>query len=215
MSIQMLETPRVIVQASRAYMLTGEGLLSVPREPDHGQPRLRTTVLQTGSCIQSSRTIELSTLLEVLATGSHGLRAPRRIACVVICCLRRFLQRNTITTTTSITTTNTDYYYYYYHYHDHYRYYHFTAIIQDNLCQPAPAVQELEDFAGTEFYSPQAFADGNQHIRIRETTRTVLLSGVTCTVSVPSTTTITTTTSFSVSVNELSLQESFQAWLGS
>jgi len=38
---------------------------------------------------------ELSTLFgEVLTTGSHGFRAPRRIASVVICCLRCFLQHN-------------------------------------------------------------------------------------------------------------------------
>ena len=30
--------------------------------------------------------------------------------------------------------------------------------------------QELEDFVGAKFYSPHAFAGGNQHIRIRKRT---------------------------------------------
>ena len=44
-------------------------------------------------------------------------------------------------------------------------YHHFTRIIRDNLCQPAPP-----DFVGATFYCLHALADGNQRIRIREKT---------------------------------------------
>ena len=46
----------------------------------------------------------------------------------------------------------------------------FTAIIQDNLRQPAPPIKNCKDFVGAKFYCLHAFAEGNQRIRIMEKT---------------------------------------------